>query len=260
MLNNMVRAALLFAALVTACPVASAQINFNVTYTDVTSGSGVGFDDPSSGSLRRGSVTAAFSYLNTVLDGRGTTTLNFDASSFSGSGFLAQFGPTAFVVIPGSFSNGSVYQAARTNQSPFGAPEGSGQFNFGYGWNYAGQSANSSFYDMTTVAIHEIGHGLGFLSLTDSAGRGLGRQTVGSPDTYSTFDRYLQRGNSGTNNLLNTNIASTGFGSFTGLVSTLTNGNDRAVLRRPVRARGVQRFAPPLRPRGLPGRVEHQPR
>ena len=50
---------------------------------------------------------------------------------------------------------------------------------------------------MVTVAIHEIGHGLGFLSFTqqDGSGRGLLGNTLGTPDIYSVYDRYLQRGN-----------------------------------------------------------------
>ena len=83
-------------ALATANSSATAQINWNVTYTDVTSSSGLGFDDPILGKLRRDSVTAATNYLGTILDGRGTTNLNFNASlNDSGSGVLASFGPLA---------------------------------------------------------------------------------------------------------------------------------------------------------------------
>jgi len=225
---------LLVALFANAAP-AFAQITWNVTYSDGNIGpGGIGFADPTVvgsttvGQLRRDSITAATNYLGTVFDGRGTVNLNFDASLTSGSGFLAQFGPQQYAGIAGSFQNGGVYQAARTNQRPFSGPDGSGQFNFGFGWNYAGQSPNPNFYDMTTVAIHEIGHGLGFLSLTDQFGRGLTGNSVGTPGVYAGYDRYLQRGSGPLAGaaLLNTDITSTNFAAFTGPVSTLTNGND----------------------------------
>ncbi len=234
MFANTARVALLFVGFAGFCPTVSGQITWNVTYDDgaIRTG-GTGFADPTVvgsttlGQLRRDTVTAAFNYLNTVLDGRGTTNLEFQTSANSTStSVLAFFGPSAFANIKGSFQNGSVYQAARTNLNPFGGSDGSGQFNFGYSWNYAGQTPNSNFFDMTTVAIHEITHGLGFLSGTNSTGQGITSQTVGSPDVYSGFDRFIQRGNSGSGNLLNTDITSTSFGSFTGPVSTLTNGNN----------------------------------
>lgn len=220
-------------AFLTLSSTASAQINWNVTYADGNIGvGGKGFADPTvvsgstAGQLRRDSVNAAFTYLNTVLDGRGTVELTFEASLSSGTGFLASFGPENFVGINGSFQNGGVYQAARTNQRPFAAPDGSGTFNFGYGWNYVGQAPNGSNFDMVTVAIHEIGHGLGFLSATSSTGQGLSGSTLGTPDVYSGFDRYLQKGNGTGGGLLNTTISSSNFGSFTGDVNTLVAGNE----------------------------------
>jgi autotransporter-associated beta strand protein len=210
----------------------SAQITWNVTYQDVIINNNSGFDSPTLvngvtlGQLRRDSVTAATQYLNTILDGRGTVNLHFNTSLNQFNGMLASFGPDQLTNINGSFQNGGVYQAARTNIRPFSGEDAGGQFNFAYSWNYANQYTSSSSYDMVTVAIHEIAHGLGFLSFTDSLGRGLNENPVGSPDIYSGFDRYLQRGNGTGGGLFNTTITSPNFGSFTGLASTLTNGND----------------------------------
>lgn len=210
----------------------SAQINWNVSYSDVTNQTGAGFDDPtivggiSLGQHRRDAVTAATVYLNTVLDGRGTVLLQFNTSQFSSSGALASFGPRQLTGINGSFQNGGVYQAARTNIRPFSGADASGQFNFGYNWNYPSLYNGSNAYDMVTVAIHEIGHGLGFLSFTNSSGMGLNDQPVGSPDIYSGYDRYLQRGNGTGGSLFNTNINSSNFGSFVGNPNTLVNGNN----------------------------------
>ena len=219
---------------VTAVP-ALAQVQWNVTYADGSIGAGgIGFADPTVsgsttiGQLRRNSIAAATTYLGTVIDGRGTMNLSFGPSLTNGTGFQAQFGPDQILTSsPGSFQNGGLYQAARTNQHVFaGSPDGGGQFNFGYGWNYDGQPASALNFDMVSVAIHEITHGLGFLSFTNVNGNGLAGTSSGTPDVYSGFDRYLQTGNGPGGALINTNIANSGFGTFTGAANTLTSGND----------------------------------
>jgi len=148
-----------------------------------------------------------------------------DGNSGGNGNPLASFGPDKYVVNAGTFQNGGVYQAARTNQTPFTGSDGSGTFYFGYPWNYFGQTANGSSYDMTTVAIHEMTHGLGFLSLTNPNGSGLDGGLPGSPGLYAVYDKYLLRGNSPGTPLFNTNISSSGYGSFIGQSSTFTNGN-----------------------------------
>jgi hypothetical protein len=239
----MIRAVLRFGfsvvVLAFTCVPASAQISWNVTYQDVIAGTQFGFDDRTIvsgsltvGQLRQNSITAATNYLSTILDGRGSVNLRFDFSDNNpGSGTLASFGPDQIVSFgsftPGNFQNGGVYQAARTGQRVFtGSPDGSGVFNFGRGWNYEGGSVNSNNYDMVTVAIHELIHGAGFLSFTYPDGTGIENLPRGTPNTYSVFDRYLQRGNGIGGNLLNTDINDPNFAAFTGEVSTLTNGND----------------------------------
>jgi autotransporter-associated beta strand protein len=243
-LSHPLRLGLLLALILFAAPRAQAQITWNVTYQDA--GTGAGFDDPtvisgetkSLGQLRQDSVQAALNYLGTVLDGRGTTNLQFNTSLNSGSGgFLAHFGSRVifltdsnnqFSPSSASFQNGSVYQAARTNQRPLGGADGSGQFDFGYSYNYAGQANGPSggSYDMTSIAIHEITHSLGFLSQTNSSGQGAAGQPVGSPDIYSVYDSHLQQGTgAGATPLFNTNINSTGYASFTGSASAFTSGN-----------------------------------
>ncbi|GIW85533.1 MAG: hypothetical protein KatS3mg107_1193 [Gemmataceae bacterium] len=201
-----------------------AQITWNITYSDPA---GTGFNDPVEGQLRRDSILAATQYLNTVLDGRGTVNIEF-RSAPSGATYLASFGPSQIVIHSnGSFQNGGVYQAARTNTRPFSGVDGSGDFNFSYGWNYVGQSPASNKYDMVSVAIHELLHGVGFLSLTDAQGRGLAGRTPPTPDIYAGYDRYLYRG-SGSNAtaLFNTDINSSNYASFVGNPSVFTAGND----------------------------------
>lgn len=209
------------------------QITWNFTYSD---SAGNGFNDStvdsgetkSRGQLRKDSLAAATTYLNTIVDGRGTINANLNTSLTSGTGFLASFGPGQFTAIDGTFQNGGFYQAGRTDNRPFSGSDGSGQFNFGYAWIYAGQKSTASGYDMVSVAIHELTHGLGFLSLANSSGQGLDGNTVGNPDIYGGYDRFLQRGNGAlsSSGLFNTDITSSGYGSFTGSASTFTNQNN----------------------------------
>jgi autotransporter-associated beta strand protein len=244
-LSHPLRLGLLLALVLFAAPDAQAQITWNVTYQDA--GTGTGFDDhtiPSGetqtlGQLRQNSVNAALTYLGTVLDGRGTVNLQFNTSqNNSNSITLAQFGSGIVYLTQGqggpfdpssaSFQNGAVYQAARTNQRVFGGADGSGQFNFGHSYNYAGQvnSPSPDNFDMTSVAIHEITHSLGFLSRTDASGRGAAAQPAGSPDVYSVYDSHLQQGAGvGATPLFNTDINSAAYASFTGSAGAFTSNN-----------------------------------
>src|SRR5262249_2504982 len=141
---------------------------------------------------------------------------------------LAQFGPEAPVDINGTFQNGQAYQALRSGNSPFGAPDGSGKFDFtSFNYNYVGAANNNGGkYDMFSIALHEITHGMGFINFTNQNGMALNGTGAGNPDLYSVFDRYLQRGNGVGGQQFNTNIASSGFASFIGNTSTFTNQND----------------------------------
>ncbi len=218
-------AAVLLGGIVNGPPLA-AQIQWDIRYTDPD---GFGFFDPNLGQHRRDSVTAATSYLNTVLDGRGTVRIKLGTDTSNSA--LAYFGPDQLAITDrGSFQNGGIYQAARTNTRPFDGPnevDGSGAFNFSYPWNYVNQPPSSNGYDMVTVAIHEILHGAGFLSLTDAQGRGLANRTPPTPDAYAGYDRFLHRGNgSNATPLFNTNINDPNYGAFVGNPNVFTAGND----------------------------------
>jgi autotransporter-associated beta strand protein len=237
------RRVLVAVAVLGLCSPAFGQITWNFTFSDAA---GSGFNDGgvdggetlSRGQLRRNSITAATNYLDLFLDGRGTANINWNASiNNPNSGVLASFGPSQLTHTintqgVGSFQNGGIYQGARSNDRPFAGADGSGQFNFGHGWNYAGQNnpAGAGNFDMVTVLIHEVTHGLGFAAFTNSAGQGLLGNATGTPDIYSGYAKFMQRGNGplATSGLFNTDITSANFGSFTGDASTFTNENDAA--------------------------------
>lgn len=227
----MVRRLVSLALLLLVPGLAPAQITWQFDFQDPA---GVGFNSPvvppgetlTIGQLRRNSLTAATAYLNTVLDGRGTVNLTVVPSiTAAGDPTLGFFGPGQFADVAGSFQNGGVYQAARTNALPFAGPAGSGGFNFAADtpWNYAGQQAplSPTAFDLTTVAAHELTHSAGFLSaLTATGGSQLGARA------YTGFDQSLQTGagDPAAGRLFDTARGSPTYGAFVGPAGTLTSG------------------------------------
>lgn len=218
--------------------VSFAQITYNVTYTDVVNNNDFGFDDPTVsgnstiGAIRQGTVNSAFAYLATQLDGRGSANVTWNLSMNSTSSVLGAFGPNGIATRNGTFQNGSIYNNVRSGTSTSSNPiDGDGEINFhsGKNWNNTTNAPVAGQYDLFSVVLHEVLHGHGFTSFTNSSGQGLFPNTVGTPDMYAGYDKFIQRGNTvGAGNLLNTTITSSNFGAFTGNVTTLTNGNNAA--------------------------------
>lgn len=175
--------------LIAAVTQARADIVFNFNYTDVTEGSGFGFDDAAEGALRRATVEAVGDYLNTVVDHDGTVDITWNESiNAPSSGTLGSMGP--FFFTNQGISNGFVFEHATTGNDPLGAfPDGTGQINFGRNWNSGLSGPASNEFDLFTVVLHEITHSMGFLSLMN--------EVDGSPEvtgTYSVFDTLLEDG------------------------------------------------------------------
>ena len=170
-----------------------AQLTINLSYQDV----GVGFNDPTNGPTRQATMTAAANAIASQLDARGTINIRFDPSNTqTGVGFLGQMG-TLFIQQNG-FSNGLVYQRATTNSTPFGPPDGTGQFNFASDiqWNNTTFPPTQNQFDLFSVAFHEFTHALGFSSRIEATGQGAQGNTLGSQDNYSDYDRFIKRGSS----------------------------------------------------------------
>lgn len=173
------------------CVPANAAIMFNITYNDVVNGTGVGFDDPTLGQTRRDTIAAVTSYLNSVLDHNGSIDMIISNSDTTGTGFLA-FAGTYFPFTDG-FSNGAAFLHATTGVDPFGAQEDAfATFNFGYDWNSGLGKPGFQEYDLFSVALHEFGHSLGFLSLVNQSG--LSGIDGTDPGSFSVYDSFLELG------------------------------------------------------------------
>ena len=127
-------------------------------------------------------------------------------------GVLGQAGPTdVYCDVPGGLDANTCYPVALANAMAHtdlngGTAEISASFNSSFSAWYYGTDGNTplSRWDLESVVLHELGHGLGFISSVSgvdgytSSGAPIdtGRGYWGSPGTsYSmVFDRYMQDG------------------------------------------------------------------
>ncbi len=189
-----------------------AAITWNVTFQDVVDNTNVGFDDPFLGLTRRNTFLSVLDYLNTVLDENGTADILVKASQTDGSGFLAAAGPYFFTG-PAGFKNGFLFDHATTGTDPLpGFPDAQVTFDFGYNWNSETDDPLGSEFDLVSVALHEIGHTLGFLSLVKEDGTSAVAKNV-----FTVYDSFLERGDG-------TKLFSAG-GVFSGTPADLTSND-----------------------------------
>lgn len=167
-------------------PFAGAIVTFSFNYADVTNNSGAGFDDPALGVLRRNTLEdVANNYLGLILDHTATVEINVGTSTNSGSSTLASAGQLYFTV-NNTFQPGILTQHVQTGTDPLvGTHDGIMNWNFGPNYSYGG-AVGSSQVDFRSVALHELTHALGFASLSDENGDGLGGNPV-----YGVFDEFL---------------------------------------------------------------------
>jgi len=167
-------------------------IAFNVSYADVTSHNGIGFDDATNGAARRARVGEIFDYLNTVLNHTGVCDVAFEVSDNAGGGgpgVLASAG--SYYWQDAGFTNGFAFDHISTGTDPTGSvADIHAVVHFGWPWYQGTGTPSGSEIDLKSVLLHEISHGLGLLSLTNSNG------SSDVSGTYAKWDDLLETGNS----------------------------------------------------------------
>ncbi len=168
---------------------------FNLTFTDVDNNNGLGFDDPGQGATRQALVLDVLDYLDAVLGENGVCDITFEVSETGGNGFLAAAG-TLFFTSPNGFQPGIAFEHITTGVDVAG-PTFDDIFvtvDFGYNWNATLANPGGAQFDLFSVLLHEITHGLGITSLT-SGTSGNSSVSGSNPGVYTNWDDLLQTGN-----------------------------------------------------------------
>jgi len=163
-----------------------------ISYRDLARDNGVGFDNPQQGQQRRDILTQVLTEIDTLIEDGGTLAIEVQASETDGGGALAS-ASTFFPTAPNGFHSGAAMTHLTTGSDPFpGVPDMLLTVDFGYNWNSSMNPPASDEVDLYSVLIHEIIHGLGLISLSDSDGTSL--VSGGTPGVFSTFDSFLHTG------------------------------------------------------------------
>jgi hypothetical protein len=173
---------------------AATGVEFVIVYTDPA---GTGFDDPALGEARRAAMVASLGAWSRVLVGTVPITVEARFSASDSPDTLASAAPTDFVVQDGllvPFALAS--QRALTPANPGGADLAI-EFGQQVQWDYVPDGvAAEGMVSFVYTAIHEIGHGLGFL---DSFDPETGALSNALPTPY---DVHVNRGTAPGNLLL----------------------------------------------------------
>ncbi len=166
-------------------------VTYNITYMDVVNNTNAGFDDSTLGATRQATLQAVLTYVDDILNE--TTGASIDVtvnnSETDGGGFLASAG-TFFSGVAG-FANGFCFQHITTGIDPNGTVVDIFMtVDFGFNWNSDTGPVGPTEFDLFTVLLHEITHGIGFLGLTGSNGNSL--ITAGNPGPYSVLNQNTQ--------------------------------------------------------------------
>lgn len=166
------------------------HITFEIAYMDVVYSNGVGFDDPICGAERRATVAAVLEYVSGVLNKNGGCQIDFRVSQTDGSGALASGGPFFFIGQP--YEKPLSMKHILTGVDPSGiVPDIEVTVDFGWPWHCGTEPNPGSAYDLYSVLLHELTHGLGLISLAKADGA-----SSFSPDVvFSPWDNLLYTGN-----------------------------------------------------------------
>ena len=170
-------------------PVVQSGLTISVLFKDPDN---TGFRDAALGAQRRARLYDALRYVAETLRTGGELNLVVGPSESDGTGPLAQGGP----MFPSEdgVSNGSVFQRLSTGTIPYPTyAELSLTFDWGYAWHIGTAPPSADTLDLWSVAVHEITHSLGFISLMSANGAS---HYAPENNTYSVFDSLLAESSS----------------------------------------------------------------
>ena len=143
-------------------------ITFNITYAD--NGTNLGFDDPSEGTARKAALEGALTYIADVINATGTLDVEV-RTSLDNNGISTLASAGTFYTTSNGFFDGATFIRINSGTKPFpGTPEISMQVNWGYSFNVSNDPPGAGIFDLLSLLVHELTHGLGFTSLIKSDG------------------------------------------------------------------------------------------
>ncbi len=197
--------AIVVLAVLLASASASASI-FNFIFHDVDNETGINFDDPVHGEERRATLEAVSDYISSVIDAPGTADVIIgDFDVFGNRGVAAAF--PGVIDAPPRFTNGAAYDHIVGTDTDPDLPDGYVAFNFrevpdvgeptGFVFDAGLDAPAADQYDLFTVALHELTHVLGVISLLTADGGSSQPNPLSDTETgfvYSKFDSFLVTG------------------------------------------------------------------
>ncbi len=163
-------------------------------YTDVVTGTGAGFDDPTEGAARQGALASAGDYLSGFLTSYSATIqMDVDGSETGDSTLAAAGSNYNGTAAPGFVERGDVMTKILGGADPApGTADGSVTWNFeDFAWEL-GNSFQPGEFDFFSTAVHELVHALGFLSeILESGEDGYGTPPGDSNGNWGPFDEFL---------------------------------------------------------------------
>ena len=161
-----------------------------IVYMDVVNAPRFGFDHPTLGSERRDTLEFVMTYLEAQLNAPGDLTIDVEESlNSNSSGILASASP--YIQLGDGYQRGHAFRhlVEGIDVNPT-VGDSTVNVNFGYNWNTGEAAPNGAQYDLYSVLLHEITHGLGIRSTADSNGDGPQSNVL----TRTVFDSFLFRG------------------------------------------------------------------
>lgn len=166
---------------------ANAQLSFEFNFTD----SGTGFNDPSEGAARRAAIAAAGQALSRQLPLAQAVTITFDVKSNNADdSTLASAGSDFNGDEPGYYPSIAHQKVLNGTDGNGDTADGEIEWNFFHDWDLDDNVAAESF-DFISTAMHEILHAIGFSGAVYSDGTGYFEGSIGEPNAWAPFDRFL---------------------------------------------------------------------
>jgi len=172
--------------------VQAAGMTFTIVYTDVASG----FNDPERGAERRTALEATMRGWGNALGGSVPVVIEVKMETLAAN-LGASAGPTDFVIFDGRILPLSLAAQLRNAPVNGGRSDITARFNTAVDWDYnASGVAAAGKVSFIYTALHEVAHGLGFLSTFSQE---TGRLSAELP---TPFDVWINRGSAAESRLV----------------------------------------------------------